>query len=153
MCHVSSILQKSTLFKPSEVEVFGTEATVQPGPLELNIHMVIFGGSAPLCCSAASGDQIRREITKITARSNTNSILFQRLLEGIRISTTCSLLQTPEAVKKTPKQTEQDFCSIGGIYLGKAAKTQMFQLFNPTKIQQSSCSQSWRYFLDLGWRR
>lgn len=66
--HVSSVPhQKSTSFKPSEVEVFGTEAAVQPGPLELKIHTVIFGGRAPLRCSAASGDQIRGEITKIRA--------------------------------------------------------------------------------------
>lgn len=71
MRHVSSVLhQKATSFKPSEVEVLGTEAAVQPGPLELKIHTVIFGVNAPLRCSAASGDQIRREITKITARSS-----------------------------------------------------------------------------------
>lgn len=54
------------------------QTAVQSGPLEWKIHTVIFGGSAPLCCSAASGDQIRREITNTTSWSSEsqNTVLF-----------------------------------------------------------------------------
>lgn len=125
------------------IEAFWTETTVQSGPLELKIHTVIFGGSALLCCSAASGDEIRREITKITAPANIIYYFISTAFGGIRISKTSTPLQRHQKHWKKTNMFNRTFCRIVLIYFRQYYKAWLSLVFRANRFPSSQLKLIW----------